>query len=409
MTHDWGRFTVCGGDQVEAKIAEIVTNVGDVVRDVVPQEKLRALILLGGYGRGEGGVVVVDGQERPHNNLDFLLITRHVPARERGQWKERIDAAIEPLIERYGIGLETGVVPAEGLRRYPCLVMWYDMRFGHKTIVGDAAFVPGVTRYRVERILPSDVDWLLINRGSHLLIADRLIARGPLSIDEREFIVRLMMKTIIGYGDAALFFHGDYHWSYQEKGRRMQHRLELPESFRKLYEEAISFRFRPCYEAYIQRDLPVWVEEIRALLAPVHLECEYRRLGESGWAWADYPARAFRHALFENAFSPRETAKRIRNVLRGRWYPGTAPWSFKLGYAVAGPRGALPVCFPVVAYKLEDAGLRALAQVALDARSTEINELGRAFLWHWWHHVDQNFASVARRWELRLEPEEARP
>jgi hypothetical protein len=117
----------------------------------------------------------------------------------------------------------------------------------------------------------------------------------------------------------------------------------------------------------------------------------------------------FRHMLFENAFSPREAAKKIRNVLRGRRYPRTAPWTFKLAYAAAGPRGALPACFPVVAYHLEDAELRAVAQAALNARSTEIDELGRAFLWHWWHYVDRNFASVARRWELRLEPEEARP
>src|SRR5713101_315101 len=39
-------------------------------------ENLTALVLGGGYGRGEGGVLLVSGEERPYNDLDLILIVR---------------------------------------------------------------------------------------------------------------------------------------------------------------------------------------------------------------------------------------------------------------------------------------------------------------------------------------------
>ena len=39
-------------------------------------DNLFALVLGGGYGRSEGGVLVVDGVEKPYNDLDFTLVVR---------------------------------------------------------------------------------------------------------------------------------------------------------------------------------------------------------------------------------------------------------------------------------------------------------------------------------------------
>jgi hypothetical protein len=40
-------------------------------------DNLIALILGGSYGRGEGGVARIDGQERPCNNFDLTLVVDH--------------------------------------------------------------------------------------------------------------------------------------------------------------------------------------------------------------------------------------------------------------------------------------------------------------------------------------------
>jgi hypothetical protein len=72
------RYTARGGAEVEARIRVLIGEVGEAVTAAVEPRHLRALLLIGGYGRGEGGVEVREGVEHPHNNLDFLLVTRGV-------------------------------------------------------------------------------------------------------------------------------------------------------------------------------------------------------------------------------------------------------------------------------------------------------------------------------------------
>ncbi len=65
MTHDWGRFTARGGAGIEEAIRDAVEDVSTVLEKTLRPEEYRAVVLLGGYGRGEGGVESVDGRERP--------------------------------------------------------------------------------------------------------------------------------------------------------------------------------------------------------------------------------------------------------------------------------------------------------------------------------------------------------
>ena len=41
----------------------------------IPKDKIKCIILIGGYGRGEGGVIQKENKLIPHNNLDFNIIT----------------------------------------------------------------------------------------------------------------------------------------------------------------------------------------------------------------------------------------------------------------------------------------------------------------------------------------------
>src|SRR5690606_3500364 len=120
----------------------------------------------------------------------------------------------------------------------PCLVMWFDMRFGHKVLLGDPSFARGLDRFRLSRIEPADVRNLLVNRGTLLVIND-LLFDGPGGNDEaaRRTALKHAMKAVIGYGDALLYFLGEYDHSYVEKQRRMRIRRDVPAAFRDLYDE----------------------------------------------------------------------------------------------------------------------------------------------------------------------------
>ncbi|HYI01101.1 hypothetical protein, partial [Hyalangium sp.] len=182
-----GRFTLRGSAAVEAQIAGIVRQAAAIIGARVRPDELRALALMGGYGRGEGGVERSGGSERPHNNLDFLLV---INGTIRPGLKELLDRSLEPLRRQYAVGLDLGIVTARALRRAPCLVMWYDMRYGHKTALGDTAFLPSLTHFSREAIVPGDVRDLLVNRGTLLVINEALLEQGGVDDEQRRALVR---------------------------------------------------------------------------------------------------------------------------------------------------------------------------------------------------------------------------
>ncbi len=408
---DLGRFTARGGERVETHIAALMQQAREALSQAIEARELRAVVLIGGYGRGEGGVVVEGGVERPHNNFDFLLITK--PGADERNLKARADRALAPLALEHGIGMDVGVVREDKLARSTCLVMWYDMRYGHKTLLGDASFVPGLERFRADRIVAADVRNLLVNRGTLLLINELLEARLPgpndavttqrakaLELDKKT-IVKHAIKAIIGYGDALLFFLGDYHFSYVEKQRRMKARNDVPASLKRLYDEAMEFRFAPDYPRFLGRDLAAFGRELRRELAGVHLTCEQKRLGER-FDWPGYLPLAYRAELAVG--SPREAAKKLVSFVREPHRAKIEGKRAKLGFRCAGPRGHLSIVFPYVAYDVDDARSLDLVGLVLETRDVRHETLLRAYLRAWSVHGDTNFESVIRKHGLSLEP-----
>jgi hypothetical protein len=395
-----GRFTLRGSAVVEAQIAELVRQAAAVVGAWVPPEELRTLALIGGYGRGEGGVEWRGGSERPHNNLDFLLV---IDGTVRPGLKQLLDGALEPLRRQYAVGLDLGIVTARALRRAPCLVMWYDMRHGHKTALGDTTFLPSLTHFSREAIVPGDVRDLLVNRGTLLVINQALVEQGGLDGEQRRALVRHAAKAIIGYGDTLLFFRGRYHWSYVEKRRRVAELRDVPAGFRQLYEEASAFRFEPDYSATPARDPASWLEEVRGQLASVHLACEAIRLATPGLQWGGYSERVLRHSLVDGGLRARVWLRKAHTALRFRpcLLPGLG-WREQLGLRLGGGRGLLAALFPCVAYGVGGEPGQALVRQALGIEGNA-SELRRAYLRYWGEVSDANFAHMARRLGLVLE------
>src|SRR5215510_5259112 len=78
------RFTIDGSDTLEQHLARVCDEVLAGVREIVPPRRLEAVLLGGGYGRGEGGVLVTPAGHRPYNDLEFYVFVRG-----KTWWNER--------------------------------------------------------------------------------------------------------------------------------------------------------------------------------------------------------------------------------------------------------------------------------------------------------------------------------
>ena len=396
------RYTVYGSPELERRIGRLVAGVADVVREEVEARSLRALILIGGYGRGEGGVEITARGQRPHNNLDFLLVLEDRAGASGPELKTRLDRRISEDAETDGVGIDISTITVGRLRRSPALVIWYDMRFGHKTILGDASFAPSLRQFQVDRLLNTDVAELLVNRGTLLVLNDLIREDGHPSAESERAVVRHAVKGIIGYGDALLYQLGAYHWSYVEKRDRMAGRKDIPASFRALYLEAAAFRLRPDYRAFALRDLDDWLRRARVELEQVHLRVESLRLGVTALTWEDYPRIALRHGALSELGVPRRAARKIVNLARSSGHPDAGSLREALGYRCAGPHGLLPLAFPVVAYDLPDERYRRLAATVLGTGTSQV-ELRRAYVRKWGVLKDFNLSGSLGRLGIRLE------
>jgi hypothetical protein len=388
----WGRFTMRGGSDVEIKATALTSQAADIIQTVLRPEQYRAVILVGGYGRGEGGIERSATEERLHDNFDFWAIVNSDGSRDLSDLKSTLDERLQPLSEGYGVGLAIRFVAKAQLSNFP---LGYDMRFGHKIVLGGDHFTPSLPRLPVNKTVSREArDWM-VNHGTLLLINEALLERGNLSAEEKIHFVKNALKCIAGYGDALLFFLGDYHWSYAEKQKRMKNRTDIDSSFRRVYDEALEFCFEADYAAFLNRDFSQWMEDLWLLLAPIHCFCESRRLSQPALSWKTYPEKAFRQALLEEIGSLRDLPGKVMNVFRGGANAGMTSWLGRLGGRCSGIRERLPILFPAIAYRLQVESYLELTRVLLNSRSNDFNDLRSIYLRKWSLYGDEHFTAAA--------------
>ncbi|WP_197474771.1 hypothetical protein, partial [Oleiphilus sp. HI0079] len=210
------RFTLSNNPEAEKCISGLLDQIAKVVQKNIADHKLRSLILLGGYGKGEGGVSVVGNSYKPHNNFDLLLVTQHLSKTKQERVNEALSQQLQALAGKLDIGIDLSLIDQWKLKNMPTRVLWYDMMEGHRTLLGDAKFVPSI-KHKQRDIPAWDMRNLMVNRGSLLLLNQICLQNEERSQELDRLIIKHAMKAIIGYGDALLYSLDEYHWSYREK------------------------------------------------------------------------------------------------------------------------------------------------------------------------------------------------
>lgn len=397
------RWTASGEPSVEARLDALAARVVEVVTEQVSASALVTLAVIGGYGRGEGGVLTgVDGFA-PHNNVDLMLVTRGLGARAISDLRGRLQSALARVADDLGIPIDLGVVSANTVRRARRDVLWYDVRFGHRVLLGDPYFLRDQERHRADALDPRDVRDLLVNRGTLLIINELALARvggdgGRLGTMWRQRIIRHAMKAIVGYGDALLYAARAYHWSYATKQRRMRTCALAEPAFARRYDRAITFRFTPDYALFDEVELGAWHRALIVQLEPVHRQFLAAVHGHEP-SWDAYPEQCLTHSLGRATRSPRDWARSVKHALRGRRFGRGTLGALSL---FSSARDRLAAVFPAACYGVGvnaelvrlllgepgDADRRADTDRRADADARNARQ--RRYLQMWAKHGDAN-------------------
>ena len=291
------RYTLAGPDEVEQRIARDQQRVVAEVTALPEARGLVALVLAGGYGRGEGGFRFSGPAAVPYNDYDYFVVVRDCGVRERRRLNRRLHVLGERLGRGFGLEVDFAVLAAERLAKLsPCL-MYSELKWRHRVLAGDPRALDGIASPPVDELPLAEFSRMMLNRGALLLMNARdLSDRATVRVRSCERFLRYFSKGLLAAGDARLAAAGRYHPSVDERARRLR---ELPwsgdgrERFLELYELAVRIKLggeparvlQPGEPHRLQRlAIHEWLEAYRIL--------ESARLGTAPRTWQSYASAA---------------------------------------------------------------------------------------------------------------------
>ncbi len=178
------------------------------------KSQLVCIWLGGGYGRGEGGCLLLDnGDPAFYNDLDFFVFSHQLTQPIKLDIITRLAAIAHEWSDKLSISVDFNPPQTLAtLKRNRTTLMFQELLHGHIVVWGDSDLP--IHPLAEEQIPLSEALRLMLNRGTGLLLAEcQLRSETP----DVEFIVRNLNKAILGMADAWLIAVRQYHWTIQAR------------------------------------------------------------------------------------------------------------------------------------------------------------------------------------------------
>jgi hypothetical protein len=240
------RFTIDGSAGLEQHLVETCALVRAGVERIIPAHLLEGLVLAGGYGRGEGGVLHENGQDLPYNDLEFFVFVRGSTYINDRRFKAALHALGESLSPDAGLEVEFKILSLSRLRRSAVNMFYYDLVMGHRWLIGNDDLFVGCEHHLDARQIPlHEATRLLFNRSSGLLFASERLAKNDFTCADADFVGRNLAKAQLALGDVVLTMSGRYHWSCRERHRKLHELTGVEPALIAHHASGVTFKLRP--------------------------------------------------------------------------------------------------------------------------------------------------------------------
>jgi hypothetical protein len=374
------RFTIDGSAALEQQLTELCDEVLAGVQKIVPSKLLQMLVLGGGYGRGQGGVLRTEAGDAPYNDLEFYVFLRGNRLTNERRFTPKLNSLGEELSSDAGLHVEFKVDSLARLRSSPATMFSYDLVSGHRILFAPDGDFSGCEHHRdAGRIPLEEATRLLFNRCTGLLLAKEMLLQSELNAEQNDFVGRNLAKAQLALGDVILAATSQYHWSVLERGERMSRmddfeKMPWLSDARRHHAAGVEFKLHPRRVAKSVRQFTNEHVEISNLARQIWLWVEGRRCGERFASARDY---AFSHCPV------RLRRALIRNALLNARVLGLR--SLSDAYRFQYPRERLFRALPVLLWEepLNDLKLKRRLQMLLRTSASDWHSLVAAYKKVW--------------------------
>ncbi len=288
------RFTIDGSAELEKRLEQLCDRVREGVTAAIPAKEIDAIVLGGGYGRGEGGVLRDDMEDKPYNDFEFYVFLRGSRVLNDRRHRGKLHELGERLSVDAGMAVEFKIDVIDRWKDSAVTMFSYDLVAGHRVIFGNERIMDDCGHHlRAPAIPLSEATRLMFNRCSGLLMARELLDKRRLTREEADFTGRNLAKLQLALGDAALTVFGEYHWSVCERNRRLA-ALDAGElnpwmaEIRAHHITGMEFKLHPSVASKSVEEFEVEHRQLTALARRLWLWLESRRLKQSFETVSDY-------------------------------------------------------------------------------------------------------------------------
>lgn len=243
------KYSISGDKKFDKMLEKHLTEISAAVSKSPVSNSLKALILGGGYGRGEGGVFIdAKGKQCLYNDLDLFVIVKDVPS-SKIKWLNgsfRIIGRV--LTEKIGVNIDFGpAVKISDLAQMPFTMMWQELKEGHKVFWGPGDILDTLPNYDLHDLPRAEGVRLLLNRGVGLFFASDIMKDDELESEDLDFIGRNLYKSILACGDVMLLLDHQYCSSTKKRLSLLEKSADKyfsPDELN-LYRSSVFFKFDP--------------------------------------------------------------------------------------------------------------------------------------------------------------------
>lgn len=278
------RFTVDGTSDLEQQLQTICERVRQTLQGYFPPGNLEAIVLGGGYGRGEGGVWRTGKGESPYNDMEFYVYLRGNLLGNEFRHRAKMKALQHELSDQSGVEVEFKMQSLTQCRRSPISMFSYDLIMGHQVVLGHQLLFQHCEHHRYAMEIPlSELTRLLMNRCSGLLFAKKRLQAADFTPQDADFVTRNLAKLRLALGDVVLGVHRQYHWSCRERSRRLDKILQKNsgpwlEAVQLEHQKGVEFKLHPRVENIPRVQLEADFQSLSDLSGKIWLWLEEQRL-----------------------------------------------------------------------------------------------------------------------------------
>jgi len=266
-----GKYTALDDPLVDQTIESHMQSIVEIVR---LHMEPRAIILRGSFGRGEGSVLSEGGEIAFLSDYEIDIVTKTSAYRKLLKSLSRqltSDLKVDTSLrwQRPDFMTRMRIGPVTVGKAEPTISL-YELQYGGRTLSGED-FFDGVKKIEPGEIILESGLLLLLNRMAesmmHLPTHD---AHSQANIYSYYWV----NKTILACIESLLLVWGQYHYSYEERGKRFPdlahlHLRNFPDGGEKIVElsaRATAFKLKPRPDLYTATVKAAWEETFPEVL-----------------------------------------------------------------------------------------------------------------------------------------------